>query len=280
MLDSEQQLEDVKLLIKPCYTDSYTHDGGQLLPLETRLWLALRADALAFVEAVEQVVDSLPVGLDFAGALKCATDLPPALESHPRIGSARRGMVEVLAKGIEARIDKEPNKIHGTMPLRDDVKQLSRGVFKRLLASDALQLQLENEAYSLMLTWLRRSPHVPDDAQRLALFKELAPLLRYHHMTPDFLANVVSVCNMMNKSDLLLSVLRSAFVHREASQLILEKEKVERVGGDRGVVPFEASWELKASYTLREMAVLQLGCWMKKWCGLIAGYPAGLSLQR
>lgn len=186
----------------------------------------------------------------------------------------------MLAKGIEARIDKEPNKIHGTMPLRDDVKQLSRGVFKRLLASDALQLQLENEAYSLMLTWLRRSPHVPDDAQRLAFFKELAPLLRYHHMTPDFLANVVSVCNMMNKSDLLLSVLRSTFVHREASQSILEKEKVERVGGDRGIVPFEASWELKASYTLREMAVLQLGCWMKMWCGLIAGYLAGLSLQR
>ena len=44
----EQELEDLKLLIKLSYSDSYTHEGGQLLPIETRLRLAVRADALEF----------------------------------------------------------------------------------------------------------------------------------------------------------------------------------------------------------------------------------------
>jgi hypothetical protein len=45
----EQALEDLQLLIKLSYSDSYTHDDGQLLPLEMRLRLAVRAAGLEFV---------------------------------------------------------------------------------------------------------------------------------------------------------------------------------------------------------------------------------------
>ena len=50
---NEQELEDLQLLVKLSYSSSYTHDGDQLLPLETRLRLAMRADALEFVGAVD-----------------------------------------------------------------------------------------------------------------------------------------------------------------------------------------------------------------------------------
>ena len=90
-----------------------------------------------------------------------------------------------------------------TIPLRDSVKQLSVKVLKGLLTSEAMQLQLENEAYALLVAWLRHSPHA--QGKRHAHSKELAPLLRYHHMTADFLANVMTTCPYMLESGLLPS---------------------------------------------------------------------------
>jgi hypothetical protein len=68
----QQAAEDLKLLIELSYLDSYVlDDGEQLLPLDTRVRLAVRADSLEFVEAVDQIVESLPLELDFEGAIKC-----------------------------------------------------------------------------------------------------------------------------------------------------------------------------------------------------------------
>ena len=203
----EQELEDLKLLIKLSYSETYTHDNGLLLLLAMRLRLAACADGLEFVEAVDQIVASLAEGLDFEGALACMAGLPPALEAHPGIAPARRGMATSLALGIGQREGKTGDaakqeleagvealaKCLGpvagmfeegvmklastTLPLRADVKQLSAAVFKRLLASDALHLQLENEAFALLVAWLRQSPRARGKCG--ALFKELAPLLRY-----------------------------------------------------------------------------------------------------
>lgn len=55
-----------------------------------------------FVDAVEQVVASLPVGLDFDGALQLLNELPPALETHAGIAAAQQQLVPVLAQGIDA----------------------------------------------------------------------------------------------------------------------------------------------------------------------------------
>lgn len=167
-----------------------------------------------------------------------------------------------------------------SLPVRTDVKELPLKVFKQLLESEALQLQLENDIYVLLLSWLYQSPHVTDDAQRLAFFNELAPLLRYHHMTANFLANVVCECALMKESGLGLAMLRSALVQRGASAAGLESREVKQgCARRRGVVPSEASWEVKASVTLEEVAALQPnGIW--KWCGLAAGYPADFCVKR
>jgi hypothetical protein len=97
----EQELEDLKLLIKLSYSDSYTQDNGLLLPLATRLRLAMRADWLEFVEALDQIVASLAEGLDFEGALVCmGGGLPPVVEAHPGIALARTKMAAPLLLGI------------------------------------------------------------------------------------------------------------------------------------------------------------------------------------
>ena len=313
----EQELEDLKLLIKLSYTDSYTHDGGgQLLPLATRLRVAVRADGLEFVEALDQVVASLPLGLDFAGVLACLNELPPQLAMHGGMAAAKRGMVGVLADGIaerEGEADEESIKEleagadalakclgpvagmfkEGTgtdedIPLREDVKKLPPCVLKRLLASEALQVQLENEAYALLVAWLEQSPHTEyhdsddeddqDEDRRLALFTELAPLLRYHHMTTGFLATVVCECSLMQESGLLPSVMRSAIGQRDVPPSLLKESKTGK--RDRGIGASNASWEVKASFTLEEVAALEPDEVIDKWCGLVAGYPAYLHVAR
>ena len=99
-VEDEQELADLRLLINLSYSDSYSHDNGQLLPIDTRLRLATRADALEFVGAVDQIVASLPEGLDFEGAMACMGGLPPAVEAHLGIALARTRMAAALALGI------------------------------------------------------------------------------------------------------------------------------------------------------------------------------------
>jgi hypothetical protein len=147
----------------------------------------------------------------------------------------------------------------------EEILQLPLCVFKRVLASEALQLQLENEAYSLLITWLLRSREAGDGVnQRVSSFKKMAPLLRYHHMTSDFLANVVSQCPLMKKSGLLPLVVHAAFMHREASLAILEQAETASGLANRGRSPSEAMWEVKASFTLEEVAAMERGYQIKK----------------
>ena len=57
-VEDEQEPVDTKLLIKLAYADCYTYHGDELLPLQTRLRLAVRAAVLEFVGAVDQIVAS------------------------------------------------------------------------------------------------------------------------------------------------------------------------------------------------------------------------------
>ena len=224
---------------------------------------------------------SLPDGLDVQGALKCMNELPSTIEQHPGMAVVWDKAAELFAAhlGPVAGMFEEGEELVDdlTLALRDVVKQLSLSVFKRLLSSEALQLQLENEAYTLLCAWLWQSPHAL--GKEHALFKELAPLLRYHHMTADFVANVVATCYFMEESKLLPSVVRSALVQREANVGIIEKKEVERGRCDRGVGTSQASWGVEAPFTL-EVAALGHNRRIKKWCGLVAGYPAALRVAR
>lgn len=168
--------------------------------------------------------------------------------------------------------------IDETVPLREEVKLLTPVVFNRLLTREGPEVA-RREAYSLLLAWLYQSPHVTCVNHRRALFKMLAPLLRYHHMTVDFVANIVSQCPLMQNSSLLPSVMYAAFSQREASPGVLQQDHVARGTRSRGMAPSLASWEVNASFTL-EVAALHLKESIEKWCGIVAGFPAGFQLQR
>lgn len=190
----------MRLLIKLSYSESYTHADGRLLPLHTRLRLAVWADALDFVEALEQLVASLPVGLDLAAAAELGLgDLPPAVQLHPRMGTVRSELMALLVKEIEEREGKKGEEgkeeaavveaavaalakllgpvegmfdlesscgTYGHMPLREHVLQLPLCVFKRLLACEALQMKSENETFHLLVKWVYTVWCVGSDDER------------------------------------------------------------------------------------------------------------------
>ena len=55
---------------------------------------------------------------------------------------------------------------------------------------------------------------------------------------------------------------------------------MEKGESNRGVAASEAKWEFQATFRREEVAVLAPGAHRLQWCGLVAGYPAGLQLER
>ena len=164
------------------------------------------------------------------------------------------------------------------LELRNDIKKLPLCVFKRLLASDELQLQSENEVYRLLVHWLNETPQVDGDDMD-ALFEELAPLLRYHHMTPEFIAGIVAECEWMKDSGLLSSVLMAALGQCNAPPALLAKRDVCRGSCGRGVPPSQARWELQATFELEELGAFETGDSFRINCGYVAGYAAALEVS-
>ena len=309
-VEDEQELEDLKLLIKLCYSDSFAHDGGRLLPWATRVRLAVLADGFELVEAVKQVVESLPLVLSFEAAQVCLDGLPPALEAHPSMAGVRNQVVELLVSGIQGRLaggcegatkrdvaalarvlgpvagmfEGGKSEDGPAMVLREDVKQLPICVLKRLLASDALQLQVEDEAYALLVGWLSSKTSF-SRRERSIFFEQAAPVLRYHHMTTAYLANVilatvVCTCAFMKKSKLLPTALSSALAQSGVLRTFVRRYGAAAWASSRGVPPSKASWTVKASFTLEEVQTLALNGHIKKFCGSAAGYPAVLRVSR
>lgn len=191
--------------------------------------LGVLADAFEFVDALKQLGESLPMDLTAEGALAWVEGLPPALEQHPSMEGMKEQLFPSLVKKIEeyeeagkwkeARVAAGAlagllgpvadmlNLSEGYTKLRDDVLNLPLCVFRELLASDALQLQSENETYLLLFEWVHGSPHVGGSwRERNHKFSGLVRLLRFHHMTLDFVANVVCGCSLMRQSGLFPSI--------------------------------------------------------------------------
>lgn len=49
---------------------------------------------------------------------------------------------------------------------------------------------------------------------------------------------------------------------------------------NRGRAPTVASWELNTTFLPKEVAALEPGEHIGKWCGMVAGYAAGISVDR
>lgn len=320
---NEQAAEDFRTLIKLCYSDSFAYDKDQLLPWGTRMRLGVLADAYEFVDALQQLVESLPVNLDFQAAFYCLDDLPAPFENHPSMAAVRRQVVAVLVNGIKDRLsiievldtdddtDEETDKqeqqnetelrlganalaellgpvaamvtegpLFPMVDVCEEVKNLPLSVFKMLLASDALQVQLENDAYILLVSWIMKTPCIDDHRDRIAAFKELVPLLRFNHMTLDFLANVVSHCEFIEDSEMLVPVMSSALVQRNVPSSLLSRSNVGTGKKDRGYRLGDARWHINASFTLEEVSRLEPMESIVKWCGPVAGYSAAFEVGK
>lgn len=93
------------------------------------------------------------------------------------------------------------------LTLRADIKNLSPGVMKVQLGSEALQLRSENDAYYFLCAWLSQTPRLSNEKERRALYEQLLPLLRFHNMSLDFVGVVVSACPYAGAPGLLPYIL-------------------------------------------------------------------------
>ena len=293
-----QELEDLKLLLKLSCMPDYTCDDGKRLPFATRVRMAVLADSFMFAEAVDQIIESLPLDADFDNAVAFVEGrLLPTLEHHPGVAEARKGMVDTLIQGIEASKTGSGNEEERAAAAAAGVKALAKCLgpvgglftarsegyvmspqvpfytFKHLLASEALQLTSENEAYTLLTAW-HRSIFFTRDEQ----FKELAVLLRYHHMSPDFLAYYVSQCPLMESSGLLHAVMRATYSQRNDDA----GGGIQDLGLPNRGKAHDAVWNVEVSFTRQEIEALkERGTRTPlKFCSTVAGYPAFMFAKR
>jgi len=102
---------------------------------------------------------------------------------------------------------------------------------KVLLGSETLQLRSENDVYYLLCAWLSQSQRFSDEQERCALFVQLLPLLRFYHMSQDFLCSVVSACPYANAASLLPYIMRCSHARRtEPSSLSKEDREDAKMG--------------------------------------------------
>ena len=126
------------------------------------------------------------------------------------------------------------------LPLKPYVLALPPTAMEALLASDALHVTTESEVYTLVGCWLYQSPfagaydgiHTVTVADCPPLFERFVELVRFQHLSLEFIGNVVTACPLANESSLLPSILRPSLVTRET-----DREKLSKKSGPGSVPP-------------------------------------------
>lgn len=243
-LPEQATVDDLRLLFKLSYSATYVRDNDALLDKPTRLRLAMLAQIYAFDDCVSEVIVSLGAHLSMKGALTLLDDLPEGVREHPAVPELRLKVIKTLATDIDKLADTEtatagswecPGKALGpvhklfgegsdryglfytSIPLKPFVKNLSVAAMGALLGSDKLQMAVEEEAYYPLGAYLHQSNHVTA-AMRGIYFKALVENIRFHHISSDYLANVVTCCPLAIDSGLIPSFLRSALVYRDVDK--------------------------------------------------------------
>jgi len=104
---------------------------------------------------------------------------------------------------------------------------------KVLLGSETLHLRSENDVYYLLCAWLPPSQHLSDEQERCTLFVKLLPLLRFHHMSQDFLCSVVSACPYANATFLLPDIMRCSHARRTAPSSLSKEDREDAKMGSK-----------------------------------------------
>jgi hypothetical protein len=109
-------------------------------------------------------------------------------------------------------------------------------------------------------------------------FKALVKRVRFHHISSDYLANIVTCCLLAIASGLIPSFMRSALVYRDANKRVAERSKVELGAGKREIAPQE--WKFSSQFLLADMMKVEKGDELSRCVGIAGGYPVMLCLQR
>ena len=166
--------------------------------------------------------------------------------------------------------------VYKLLSLPAAIKDLSAEVMEVLLASETLQLRSENNAYYLLCAWLSQSPQFWKISERQARSKQLLPLLRFHHMSRDFLGAVVSACPYANAPDLLRRIMRRSHAPRAVpfSQAEIERYGVKFGKRDRSLGDLSCHF-----YCKLEVADLLFAEESEVKLGLAVGFPIMVSVK-
>ena len=95
VLKDDQAVEDMKLLIKLCYSGSYTKNGEELLDRSTRMRLAFLGNAFEMQECVWECLTSLADDLTPGNVLTAMKDVPEELRGHEAMAGVTKKIIEV-----------------------------------------------------------------------------------------------------------------------------------------------------------------------------------------
>jgi hypothetical protein len=125
------------------------------------------------------------------------------------------------------------------------------------MASDHFQCQVEEEVYSLLMHWAFHCREASPGREKVnqELLKDLLRRLRYHHLSTDFLANVIAHSETIQQAGLLPHIMTSSLVYRDADRrLAKEKGLNTEKSPDRGT---GKCWEC-VQFHIRQEEVLDL----------------------
>lgn len=104
----------------------------------------------------------------------------------------------------------------------------------------------------------------------------MARHLRYHHMTEDYVANIISLSRLMYKSGLLPVAVQRSFVHRKTQAEFLKQHQI-HVPPNRGA---GGSWEIQTEVRLTDLLGMQKGQAIYQLLGIVGGYPVYVRYAR
>jgi hypothetical protein len=145
-----------------------------------------------------------------------------------------------------------------------------------LLGSETLQLRSEN-AYYFLCAWLLQTPRLSDEDESRALYKQLLPLLRFQHMSLDFLGTVVSACPYANAPGLLSYIFRCSTTLRTTPRAFAKRKGVNVGSKDRGRGDLLCTF--KSKLELADLLPMKSETRTHKHLGLALGFLVGVSVR-
>jgi hypothetical protein len=287
--EDKEDLMYFKELLELSYTGSYTHDSdGSLLDRETRLRVAM-ASEFEFGRAIDECIASLREGLTLAEQILCLEEeVPAGLQARPVVLQWKTKVLQSIVGGELGLVHEffeevhevtnlwDPSLFYEVLPLKEHIKALSAESMGKLLGSDALQLQKEEEAYYLLGAWLHQSTHIEEE-ERVSVYKKLVSKIRFHHISSDYLACVVACCPLASISGMGLSFFQSALVHRNVEKGVAKKSEADLGAIDRG--SGDESWVFESRLMLEDVIKLEKGSQLFKFLGLAGGLPMALNVM-